>query len=76
MTRPVRRRISRRPPAEKKIRLSRRFCRRLSRDHNDLHGVKVVIIGPFRHRKKFNRFDMGVKSTPIFFRQLLRRMKR
>ena len=61
--RPVSRRISRRPPAEKnfrliaaidfakppaagrkKIRLSRRFCRRLSRDHNDLHGVKVVII--------------------------------
>ena len=34
------------PPAagRKKIRLSRRFCCRLSRDHNDLHGVKVVII--------------------------------
>ena len=58
--RPVSRRISRRPkkifglaaidfakpPAagQKKIRLSHRFCRRLSRDHNDLHGVKVVII--------------------------------
>jgi len=57
---PVSRRISRlpkkffglaaidfaKPPAagRKKIRLSRRFCRRLSRDHNDLHGVKVVII--------------------------------
>ena len=33
--------VSRRP---KKIWLSRRFCRRLSRDHNDLLGVKVVII--------------------------------
>ena len=31
------------PPAvgRKKIRLSRRFCRRLSCDHNDLHGVKI-----------------------------------
>ena len=36
--------LSRQPPAEKTIRLSRWFCRRLSRDHNDLHGVKVVII--------------------------------
>ena len=58
VARPVSRRISRRPkifglaaidfakpPAagRKKIRLSRRFCHRLSRDHNDLHGVKVVI---------------------------------
>ena len=68
-TRPVSRRISHRPLAEKffglaaidfdkppaagrkKIRLSRRFCRRLSRDHNDLHSVKVVIIQQCIYRK-------------------------